>query len=1806
MYPTEQAVKQKERLRQIKQEGLSPRKKMQIVEQIYQDCGEDLSSLLLHTEVVPWSAYLLSSLEEDEMPDEWNATIEHVYASLQGVENQFHGSGCSIPKSQVTAKGVCSIRQLGAMFSNELSQAQVHLVELFGGKGRTSYMLTRGFDMASGQNFDAVTGFDLTDSKDVAALKCYLLKVRPTVVLMGPPCRAFGPMSRINRVLHPDGYAASRYEGEVFARLCYDIACWQLQNQRHFLIEQPAGSELYQLPEWSSLRPMCVQCIFDQCQVGLKSPKPPHLPIRKRTELWASHETLVHRFRSKQCAGTHAHAGVSSISDRANGVPSQVCQEWPRDMCRIFASAIADLVLGSSVSFPTVDTRSMVCPGCRWHKRKEDPSHTRVDDCMHKNVEPKVWECPACQSNKPRVHEEHRLDKTCQWSVSRDMPAGASRERRRGDVRIPAAREPTSEARLDSGPGPSRAKPRDESHAPAARRRDTAVQVVNGGLGGEPGSVASSSARPSRSSGRVASPSRDIAPPAAAGRAADRAPPDAAGRAASSREGDAPIAGDAAAAVGPSAPRAEREAAAASSPPEAVPPIEEAPPAQSEEAWTRFDLGRALQKLRSLNEAVVRRALRQLHVRFYHPSTQRLRGLLAAAGVEPQVLEMVAQITDTCGICRSWTRPGAKAIMSTNLPTMFNEEVQIDLLFILDKVIFHMVDVCTRFCVATVIPNKLTDTLLECIQKHWLSLFGPPMAIVSDQEGGLASPAAAAWMSHRNIKFVPKARYAHANVVERHHALLRHQFHLLRDQTMADGIKASFEAILSECVYVKNAMMRIGNASPYEAVIGRVPHLFDVVDAESGPDIEAKDADRLRAKSIQAMVQATAAAKLERATKHKTRVTGELLELSVGEQVDFWRQPATKDHSGWLGPATVVDVSTLTQGHITIRFQGKAMLCRVQDLRRSLMYTVLMTHEPVSTPVGVIRHAAESLDRQVVRLGWFRQQGVWQSFENNARLPVEVIAGLHMAACNLQFNGVISFRLGNSVPTLAGVECDESLLLMWDKGHLDAWSVAYIPGSCSVNFERMLGRKCNDVAFVQFFAVDAETVLSLRQHVQDIPNIGGISDPQLPRVQDITSAVMQNRRQRAIENARATDQVGPEEFDIGTPRESHSDATVQSASESSDTFEPTADEDEWYQFLTRPPEVCRHNVGSNIYIFNVSELLDEPLQIEFTSQAAKYLVCFRDSVKEDETVSMNFEAPLNPVIERANNILTRQEALENVERCRKAMIKELLRWNTHRAWRRGPRATATNALSSKWVLKWKMIEGTREIKARLVVQGFKDVQAVQNFAGTTSRWGQRLVLITSVQFGWGLTSADVAEAFLRGLTFRELFENGEDAVLRDVQLILPPGSAELIQAIPGLESFNCDREVLYLLKPGFGLKDAPRLWALALKRVLAQLELRPLQADAQLFAKHSNGKLLALLSIHVDDLKITGNDSERAAIIRGLEKEFDQLKVENDCFEHLGLKHSLESDGTRVLSQQHYIAELRPIPDADLKLMQPEAEVSPEIARLYMSLLGGVAWTTQTRPDVAVFVSALQRRLKAPRVQDVANLNRVLKYLKLKPLCLRYKKVPRPWRLVVVTDSSFKGEGQEHLAVRSGVIALVDRDGPFTGTNSIQLLDFVSKKQSRVCRSTYAAELLSALDIAGAAMQINSAMSELLQGCMSASQLLSKQESMTHALQLDVILDAFSVWTSACAEDVKCTDGAMMLHLLAFRELLGRGISRLIWVDTRDMLADALNKGAIDRSAIRTACADAVWHISQEIKIHVCKTRVTAQRSDNADRGAKL
>ena len=156
-----------------------------------------------------------------------------------------------------------------------------------------------------------------------------------------------------------------------------------------------------------------------------------------------------------------------------------------------------------------------------------------------------------------------------------------------------------------------------------------------------------------------------------------------------------------------------------------------------------------------------------------------------------------------------------------------------------------------------------------------------------------------------------------------------------------------------------------------------------------------------------------------------------------------------------------------------------------------------------------------------------------------------------------------------------------------------------------------------------------------------------------------------------------------------------------------------------------------------------------------------------------------------------------------------------------------------------------------------------------------------------------------------------------------------------------------------------------------------------------------------------------------------------------------------------------------------------------------------------------------------------------------------------------------------------------------TGTTiNLQLLDWYSKKHTRVVRSTYAAELLSLLDCVNQGHVLKLCWEEVINGAQTAAQLLKKNQCLS--IPLDAGVDARSVFDSVTAQTVKTpSDKQLMLHARAFRELLEDGtVDVLYWFDTEDMLRDGMTKGSIYRRPLLALGYDGTWAISHDNPVH--------------------
>ena len=77
-----------------------------------------------------------------------------------------------------------------------------------------------------------------------------------------------------------------------------------------------------------------------------------------------------------------------------------------------------------------------------------------------------------------------------------------------------------------------------------------------------------------------------------------------------------------------------------------------------------------------------------------------------------------------------------------------------------------------------------------------------------------------------------------------------------------------------------------------------------------------------------------------------------------------------------------------------------------------------------------------------------------------------------------------------------------------------------------------------------------------------------------------------------------------------------------------------------------------------------------------------------------------------------------------------------------------------------------------------------------------------------------------------------------------------------------------------------------------------------------------------------------------------------------------------------------------------------------------------------------------------------------------------------------------------------------------------------------------------------------------------------------------------SVFAAVATTFVKITAEKLLLsHDHYLRELLDTNVlEALIWIDTRDMIADGMTKGAVDREAIRQ-CLKGIWQLQHAARV---------------------
>ena len=633
----------------------------------------------------------------------------------------------------------------------------------------------------------------------------------------------------------------------------------------------------------------------------------------------------------------------------------------------------------------------------------------------------------------------------------------------------------------------------------------------------------------------------------------------------------------------------------------------------------------------------------------------------------------------------------------------------------------------------------------------------------------------------------------------------------------------------------------------------------------------------------------------------------------------------------------------------------------------------------------------------------------------------------------------------------------------------------------------------------------------------------------------------------------------------------------------------------------------------------------DKVEIHYSGDAVKLVYDRPRAPEEDEVIvqEIYLNGSRRTVVQRDDDILTAEELKTHAREVAASMLSELKTWAKLKCFSRRRRAGARNIIDCRWVIKWKYEQEAisvdaasnqavaqsarkRVIRSRLTVRGFKDrdAQNLDSYAGTSQRYSQRLVCSEAAFRGWPICTTDISKAFLQGVTYEELAElTGEP--IREVNFYLPAHCNDILRQVPGFEDFDEGSEILHCDKPGTGLVDAPRAFSMKLALVTKnQCRMIPSTVDGELVMKYENNRLLCLMAKHVDDLKLAGEREVILKILKSIQDVFGELKIEWHTFTNCGLRHIQDPKTFCItLDQEVYVQNIKPIVHEDLRGKASDKDCSPELTQLFMSLLGAVAYALMTRIDVAVFVCALQRMTHKPKIIHIKRLNAVLRWMQANPKRLTFQSVKGTSHLRCVGDAAFKKEEEAGHSLRgalflrcfSGISTGTDSrsSGGFTSADSdyskstvVHIVDAICKSQRHVTRSTFSSELLSACDTVDHGMLLALSLHEFSKGPQSTFSARQLREFGGWDVKLSLYVDALSVYAAVTATFIKIpAEKSLLSHVQYLRELLDtKVLEALAWIDTRDMVADGLTKGAVDRAAIH-ACMAGKWDIMHEAKV---------------------
>jgi len=215
------------------------------------------------------------------------------------------------------------------------------------------------------------------------------------------------------------------------------------------------------------------------------------------------------------------------------------------------------------------------------------------------------------------------------------------------------------------------------------------------------------------------------------------------------------------------------------------------------------------------------------------------------------------------------------------------------------------------------------------------------------------------------------------------------------------------------------------------------------------------------------------------------------------------------------------------------------------------------------------------------------------------------------------------------------------------------------------------------------------------------------------------------------------------------------------------------------------------------------------------------------------------DADLNVMMVTGDDPISFEEAIKR-QKWRDAMMKEMKSIEKNQTWELTYFPRGMKPIGVKWIFKTKFKENEEidKFKARLVAKGYAQqygLDYTEVFALVARRDTIRIILATTVQYGWTIFQLDMKSVFLHG----ELKE--------DIYVQQPTGFVKKEE----------EDKVYKLKKALYGLKLSPRAWYNKIEAYFVGNGFDRCLCEYILFTKSKEEGKILIVSLYVDDLIYT-------------------------------------------------------------------------------------------------------------------------------------------------------------------------------------------------------------------------------------------------------------------------------------------------------------------------------------------------------------